>query len=151
MKNVLIENQYYKIHTDPIKNRVYFSITGSIKDINAIPHFVEDWQKAILEVQTNFTILSDVRAMGIQAKTVAKLHESIQSDLMQKGVSEVAEVISISDIADLQSSHTAQRSGITTKKFKSVEQAEYYLDKILVTFAKLDIAKKENDNSITLE
>lgn len=146
MKIILIENQYYKIYTDPTKNRIYFSVTGSIKDLEAIPHFLEDWQKAISEVQINFTVLSDVRAMGMQAKTVAKLQQSIQSYLMLNGVSEVAEVIATSDIADLQSSHTAQRSGIVTKKIGNVEQAEHYLNKVVAAFAKLDALKKENDS-----
>jgi len=145
MKIILIENQYYKIYTDPTKNRIYFSVVGSIKDINAIPCFVEDWKKAISEVEINFTVLSDVRAMGMQSKTVAKLQECIQSYLIQKGISEVAEVMAINDIADLQSSHIVERSGMPTTKFASVEEAENYLNKIVVAFAKLDAIKKEND------
>ncbi|WP_375560371.1 hypothetical protein ACE193_22135 [Bernardetia sp. OM2101] len=151
MKAILIDNQYYKLHTDPTKNRIYFSITGSIKDINVIPYFVEDWKKAISEVSTNFTVLSDVRAMGIQSKTVEKLHESIQSYLMQKGISKVAEVIAINDIADLQATHIVQRSGIHTKKFKNVEQAENYLDKIVLEFAKLEDTKKDDISIIPKE
>ena len=131
MKTILIENQYYKIYTDPTKNRIYFSVVGSIKDINAIPYFIEDWKKAISEVQNNFTVLSDVHAMDMHSKTVAKLQESVQSYLIQKGISEVAEVIAINDIADLQSSHIVERSGILTTKFKSVEEAEEYLDTLL--------------------
>ncbi len=131
MPTIIIENQYYKLRTDPIKNRIYFIVVGSIKDINLIPHFVEDWQKAISEVQANFTVLSDVRTMGMQAKTVEKLQQSIQSYLMQQGVSEVAEITAINDIANLQASQIVERSGIITKKFKIVEDAEKYLDKVV--------------------
>ena len=110
---------------------------GSIKDIDSIPSFVENWQTVVARVQDNFIVLSDVRAMGIQGRKIEKLHEKVQSFLTKKEVSEVAEVVAMNDIADLQFSQIVKRSGITNTRFKDIKTAEQYLDTVVATLKKL--------------
>lgn len=143
MKITIKENKHYKLYTNSTKNRIYFSITGKIQDENQIPHFVEDWKQAISQVETNFTILSDIRIMDIQAKKIEKLHEKVQSFLTQNGLAETAEVISMNDIADLQANQVVERSGMPNTKFRSIEEAENYLDAVVISLKKKE-SKKRN-------
>ncbi len=136
MKTLIKENKYYKLYTNTSKNRIYFDITGRISNLAAIPYFVEDWKEAVSQVDNNFTVLSDVRTMGIQTKEMEKLQEKVQSFLTENGLVEVAEVMATNDIADLQSSHIVERSGMPSTKFKSLEKAEKYLDQVVANLKK---------------
>ena len=143
MKLIIREHKYYRLYVKPFKNRIYFTILGSIREVEDIPLFAEDWKRAVSKVKKNFTILSDVRLMGILGRKVEKVCQEIQGDLIEKGVCDVAEVHSVNDIADLQASHLAERSGLPTTKFESVEEAEIYLNAVADELKKAQIKKRK--------
>lgn len=149
MKITIKENQHYKLYTNSTKNRIYFSMVGKVQDESQIPYFIEDWKRAIAQVSTNFTILSDIRLMDLQGKTIEKLHKKVQSFLTENGLLETAEVMPMNDIADLQASQMVEHSGMPTTKFRSIEEAENYLDTIVASFNKSKIEEKRNDASQT--
>ncbi|WP_338762725.1 hypothetical protein WAF17_18175 [Bernardetia sp. ABR2-2B] len=144
MNITIKENQHYKLYTNSTKNRIYFSIIGKIQDESQIPCFVEDWKRAISQVSTNFTVLSDIRLMNLQSKKIEKLHEKVQSFLTENGLLETAEVMAMNDIADLQASQMVEHSGMPTKKFQSIEEAESYLDTVVASLNKIKPMKRDD-------
>ncbi|WP_338790404.1 hypothetical protein V9L05_02950 [Bernardetia sp. Wsw4-3y2] len=145
MKITIEENQHYKLYISSTKNRIYFSMVGKLQDENQIPCFIEDWKRAIAQVTTNFTVLSDIRLIDLQGKKIEKLHEKVQSFLTENGLLETAEVMPMNDIADLQANQMVERSGMPTTKFRSIEEAENYLDTIVASFNKSKSEEKRND------
>ena len=151
MKTLIAENQYYKLQVNSLTNRIYFTITGTIKKDN-VPNFVSNWKKATAELNTNFTVLSDCRMMQIQGKEMEKVHQEIQTYLIKNGLLQVAEVVSMNDIANLQACHIAERSELPIKKFESIEVAESYLNKMGNSSEKTETTtfqKRNNSSSST--
>lgn len=121
----------YSLEIDIEKNRVYFCIYGHWDNTTQLDSFLEDWKRAISHLQSDFTILSDIRTMLPHALAVEKIHEETQKYLIENGLFKVAEVVPINDIAHLQSSRIVERSNLPMNKFDCVEEAERYLDQVV--------------------
>lgn len=125
----IIENQDYTLEVNTLKNRIYFKVRGTLKSEN-VPYFAAHWKKAVEKVEPNFTVLVDCRIMQIQEKKMEKIHEEVQKYLIENKLLQIAQVVAMNDIADLQFNHIVERSEVPIKKFKSIEVAEIYLNEI---------------------
>jgi len=122
-------NEYYHLEANKEKNRIYFSMTGSIPNVDVIPDFLQDWKDMVAEVQQGFTILGDLSKLNPLPKDVDKLNEETQAWLMQNGCGKVAQLVG--DIGVMaQVNDFAERSGMRSilRAFNFHKTAEIWLD-----------------------
>ena len=133
MKTEIISTEYYFIKIDTSKNRAYFCVLARWQGIENFSNFLEQWEDIIEKLESNFTIVSDLRIMPIFSKDVEKLFAQIQEYLIANGLLHVAEVTAVDDIANLQITRISTRSNLPLNKFVTVEAAEKYLDGLVAT------------------
>jgi hypothetical protein len=66
--------------------------------------------------------------MKTHPKEVVKLHEQAQAILLKAGVVKVAEILRDDDLAEMQLNAVAKTTQFPKQNFKSVEEAEAWLD-----------------------
>ena len=120
---------YYSVETDKEKNRIYFSMSGNIPSVDAIPNFVPDWHTAVAEVQDRFTILGDFSNCGPLPNVVEKVNQETQGWLMQQGCRKVAQLVGDLDVMS-QVNDFASKSGMRDilRAFNFGKSAELWLD-----------------------
>jgi hypothetical protein len=128
MKTEITKNENYEIYVDTDKNRAYIKVIGKWLSLEKVQDFFPDWKRAASFMQPNFTIFADIRLMGSMSKDVEKLHQEIQTYLVEKGLLVTAQLASVDDLADYQIHRSTQRSKLTIIKFGNIDEAECYLD-----------------------
>ena len=128
MPNFIVRNnQYYKLEVSVEKNRAYLTILGFWKNAGVVPDYLDDWNKATSLLQKGFTVLTDASAMKTHPQDVRALHEQAQAIILKGGVSKVAEVLE-NDVTEMQLNAVARDTKIPKKNFRSVEDAELWLE-----------------------
>ncbi len=125
----ITENKCYKISVFPEKNRAYLKIIGYWRNPETVPNYIKDWTKAVSMVKKGFTLVTDATEMKTHPPNVRKLHEQAQTLLKKAGIKKVAELIK-DDVAEMQLDSVAKRTQFPKKSFKSIEEAEKWLDEI---------------------
>ncbi len=128
MKTEISKNENYEIYVDIEKNRSYVKVIGKWMKRDNVKDFFPDWKKAVSHMKPNFTIFADIRLMGSMSKEVEKLHQEIQTYLVEQGLLVTAQIASADDLADYQIHRSTQRSKHPIMKFGTREEAERYLD-----------------------
>jgi hypothetical protein len=122
---------FYSINADTGKNRIYYTITGTWKSPSDVPNYLEDIKKAVRQVKSGFTILTDLTHAKTAMPEIKKLHEQAQSILISAGLSKVAEVFPEKDyILKMQVDKIAQATKMVKKEFINKKEAEEWLDKV---------------------
>lgn len=127
MKTIIAENPYYIISIAPDKNRAYLKIIGFWRNTEVVSSYLDDWKKALSSLQSGFTLLTDATEMKTHPQELRKLHEDAQKLVFNAGLSKVAEVIK-NDITEYQLDSIAEVTAFPKKTFKSMEDAEKWLD-----------------------
>ena len=127
LPTIISDNKHYKIMISPEKNRAYLTIHGFWRNKEAVPHYLRDWAKAVSTLKSGFTLLTDASEMKTHPKDVQRLHEEAQAIVLKGGVTKVAE-ISKDNITELQLNAVAKATQFPKKNFKTVEEAEVWLD-----------------------
>ena len=125
-----IKNGRYEIRYDPIKNRVYFKMTGFWESPDAVPNYVKDWRETLAGVKRGYTILTDATEMIAPPENVIQQrHVPAQQAVMEAGVSKIAEVVK-RGLASLSVQHMGKESGMDVYKreFEDRAEAEKWLD-----------------------
>ena len=130
MKTKVIDRKNYVLYIDKTKNRIYFELHNRRWELEDANLLLLDWKTAITQVQHNFTVLSDIRHLKIQSPKLDKLHEEAQKYVAENGLLKLARVLSEDDVVNLQFSRIAERSSIPNDVFRTLEEAEEYLDNI---------------------
>jgi len=86
-------NQYYSVEADKEKNRVNFSMTGSIPDVAAVSSFESDWHSTVGELNSGFTIIGDLSKCDPLPPDVEALNTKVQGWIMGQGCSKVAQLV----------------------------------------------------------
>ncbi|WP_338791675.1 hypothetical protein [Bernardetia sp. MNP-M8] len=128
MKIDIAKTQYYHIQIDKTKNRAYFYVLAPWNGIEDFPTFFEEWKQAVESLETNFTILSDLKVMPILSKEIAALFSKTHNYFTEKGLFHVAEVAAINDISNIQIDRLEDKNKIPKNMFPSLEEAEEYLN-----------------------
>lgn len=118
------------MHYDAAKNRVYLKIIGFWKDPDAVPNYIQDWEKILAQVKQGYTILTDATEMVAPSEEVVQQkHVPAQQAVMRAGVSKIAEVVA-RPITKLSVQHMARESGMAAYKqeFNDAVEAEKWLD-----------------------
>ncbi len=127
-KTQVASNDCYKLVYDYFKNRIYFTVMGYWKNKECIPDFIADWNKAILLVKTDFTILTDMRTMITHPQELNSIHEQAHTLVVEAGVKKVAHVMPTDKIAYLQALSILEKTTLPVKGFTDPEAADQWLD-----------------------
>lgn len=123
----IAQNKQYVLAADTDKNRAYLRINGYWRNVDAVSDYISDWKKTLALMKKGFTLLTDASEMKTHPQDVRKLHEEAQGLLLKAGVSKIAEVIK-DDIAEMQLDALAQTTKFPKQNFRTVEDAERWLD-----------------------
>jgi hypothetical protein len=121
------KTKQYTIAVSPAKNRAYLKIIGFWRGPEIVPHYINDWTKAISLLSKGFTLLTDASEMKTHPTSVRPLHEQAQAMLIMAGVAKVAEVLK-DDVAEMQLDAVAKKTQFPKKNFRSHNDAEVWLD-----------------------
>lgn len=127
LPTIISDNKYYKLAVAPEKNRAYLTIFGFWRNKEAVPEYLKDWTRATSYLKKGFTLLTDASEMKTHPKDVQKLHEEAQAIVLKAGVIKVAEIMK-DNVAELQLNAVAKATHFPKKNFKTVEDAEKWLD-----------------------
>ncbi len=123
----IADTKHYALHVAPEKNRAYLKISGFWRNAEAVPNYLDDWKKTLSKVKKGFTLLTDASEMKTHPQDVRKLHEQAQALILAMDVRKVAEIIN-DDITEMQLDAVAKTTRFPKKNFKSIEDAEKWLD-----------------------
>lgn len=121
------ETKQYAISILPEKNRAYLKIIGFWRNPEVVPDYLKDWTKATSLLKKGFTLLTDASEMKTHPQELRKLHEQAQAILLKAGVSKVAEILK-DEVAEMQLNAVAKATQFPKQNFRSVEEAEKWLD-----------------------
>ncbi|GAA4423634.1 hypothetical protein GCM10023188_02670 [Pontibacter saemangeumensis] len=126
-KIVVAHNPCYELIYDNSKNRIYLTVKGFWKNREAVPHFLDDLQKALRLVKPDFSLLSDLRTMLTHPQRLSSLHIEAHNLIKLAGLSKAAIVVPIDRIATLQVEEINSKSTMSSENFSSVVEAEIWL------------------------
>ncbi len=86
-------NNYYSVEADKEKNRVNFTMQGTIPNLDAVSNFESDWHTTVAELTSGFTIIGDLSKCTPLPPDVEALNGKIQGWLMQQGCKKVAQLV----------------------------------------------------------
>lgn len=125
------QNHCYDLLYNPSKNRIYITIKGFWRNVEQVPGFLSDIEKALALVQPGFTLLADLRQMITHAPAVMNLHVQCQKLVKDAGLQAAANVEPSDRIATLQVNEISNQSKMPLFRFTSLQQAEEYLNTFL--------------------
>ncbi len=131
MKIETCRKEYYSTHIDFEKNRMYFAALGHWRGVQDFEDFEQLWIDMSKKMKPNYTLCADLRLMPIFSREIEDLFSKIQKYLINNGLLNMAEVIPLNDISDLQFHRMSEKNKMPTNKFKTMEEAENYLDKLV--------------------
>ncbi len=129
-KVLIAQEKCYQISVDVSKNRMYLTIVERWLDIHDLDTFQASWREGVEQLTTNFTICADFRKMAVVTKELESIFSIMQLYSVEKGVLHAAEIAAINDIANLQVQQISGRSVLPFTRFKTVEEAEQFLDRL---------------------
>lgn len=120
----------YQITVDGTRNRIFYKPFTEMHGATGLPHYLEDWEQALREVQPGFTILTDVTAMQKPNPSLWAQFVAAQELIVRRGVSQVAEVHLPSNATRDASEAIRQQSGLPVRRFVDLWEADGYLDQL---------------------
>lgn len=124
----IAKTDFYELHFDEAKNRMYLKIIGFWKSDEQVPNYISDVDKVISMTKPGFTRLSDAIEMKAPATSVLALHEKAEKHLLAAGLDRTAVVMPEVVLLDLQLKKFADKTDMKKKEFATLEEAEAWLD-----------------------
>ena len=107
----------YQITVNPAKNRVFYKPFAEMNQATALPHYLADWQLALAQVQSGFTILTDVTQMDAANPHLLDTFVAPQSLLVAGGVRLVAEIHLPDSVHQATNEAASRRSALPVRRF----------------------------------
>ena len=126
-KIVVARNSCYELIYDNSKNRIYFTVKGFWKNREAVPHLIDDLQKAVRLAKPDFSLLTDLRAMLTHPQPLSSLHLEAHNLMKGGGLAKAAILLPTDRIATLQVEEINGKSPIPAENFSSLVEAETWL------------------------
>lgn len=128
-RETIAKNDRYIFEVDPDINRLFFTFIGFYESIDVIPDFHADALKALDKLRPGFTSLVDTTQFKTPPQDVLVLFNKVQKDMVAKGVSKNAEVVS-SAFVEVNLEELASRSefGKVLRQFKGMAEALAWLN-----------------------
>ncbi|HTF81448.1 MAG TPA: hypothetical protein VL947_06980 [Cytophagales bacterium] len=127
MKKIIADNSAYSISISIPKNRAYLKLVGFWRSPEVVPEYLSDWKKAVTQLDKGFSLLTDATDMKTHPQQVKKLHEEAQILVLSAGLAKVAEVVN-NDITEYQLDSLAEATAFPKRTFRTVSEAENWLD-----------------------
>ena len=122
----IASTDFYSIRIDPAKNRLYLTYKGSWVKHDDVSEFVNDHVSARERLSPGFTTLVDVRPM--QSMLISDVVEQVVADAVKGGIRKAARVYDRPTFIRRQAEEIHQKSGLKSKSFDSIADAESWLD-----------------------
>ncbi|MCA1960929.1 MAG: hypothetical protein LDL33_09035 [Desulfomonile sp.] len=122
----IASTDFYSIHVDMAKNRLFITYKGAWMKPAQVPNFVKDHADAIKLLSPGFTALVDVRQM--EAMLLSDFIRQAQSDAIQAGIKKAARIYDKPTFIQIQAEHIHKKTGLNSKAFDDVAAAEAWLD-----------------------
>jgi hypothetical protein len=122
----IASTEFYSILIDTGKNRMFLTYKGSWMKHEDVSGFANDCALATEGLTPGFTVLSDVRPM--EAMLITDVIEKVQKDSIQAGIRKAARVYDRPTFIKRQAEQIHQKTGLKSKAFDSVADAEAWLD-----------------------
>ncbi len=129
MQQVTTQNKHYQIGIDKDKKRAFITIIGFWRSPEEVSEYLKDLDRALLQLQPGFTLLTDLSQMKTHPQTLKPVHLQAQQLLLSRGLTQTAEVVS-SSIVQFQTESLSKQSSMPLRQFNSLEEATAYLDEI---------------------
>ena len=126
-KIVVAHNPCYEVVYDNRKNCIYLTVKGFWKNREAVPHFLDDVQKALRLVKPGFHLLTDMRTMLTHPQRLSSLHLEAHNLIKAAGMAKAAVIVPTDRIATLQVEEINNKSGTPAESFSSLVEAEIWL------------------------
>ncbi len=128
MIKVVAENQYYKLHYDSIKNRIYYAVLGFWSSVAVVPNYLIDMDKALKCTLPDFTFLVDVSKATAHPIDVQDIRKKAQAMVKQAGFFKMATIVPSNVFVSFQIETMFKGNKIISEKFRSIEVADRWLD-----------------------
>lgn len=126
----IASNTYYDLSYDASKNRIYLNLKGFWPNEQSVSHYLKDWQRVLALTQPKFTVVTNMIDAKTYTKEIMTVHEQAQRLITNADVLQVAEVLNESAFLDAQAKALIQKSQMPRSKFKSLAEAETWLDSL---------------------
>ncbi len=124
----IAKNNFYEIHYNSKKNRVYYKIKG-FWSCDAVTNYKSDIISVSNFVRPNFTMIVDTTQMEVHPVEIEELRIWAQGQALEYGMLMAAQILSTDFISGLQFDNMTEQSKFMKGKFTNIEQAEEWLDK----------------------
>ena len=128
-RETIVKNDRYVFEVDPDINRLFFTFIGFYENPEVVPDFHADALKALDRLKPGFTSLVDTTQFKTPPEDVLKLFNKVQQDMIARGVSRNAEVVS-SAFVEVNLEELASRSefGKVLRQFRGMAEALAWLN-----------------------
>jgi hypothetical protein len=128
-KETIAKNNRYIFEVDQDINRLFLTFLGFYESVDVVPDFHADVLKAMDRLKPGFTNLVDTTQFKTPPKDVLNLFSRVQQDIVTRGISKNAEVVS-SAFVEVNLEEVASRSefGKVLRQFKSMAEALAWLN-----------------------
>ncbi|MCK4763827.1 MAG: hypothetical protein KAW12_16615 [Candidatus Aminicenantes bacterium] len=121
---------FYRIMVDKTKNRFYNEVIGAWEKPDDVSNYNPDTTEAMKHLQPGFTILTTIEESGPPKFAITKVLKENQQILLKAGAGKTG-IVFLKGTPILQKMITnvvGKLSGMQVKIFKTVEEAEAWLD-----------------------
>ena len=123
---LIASTPFYSLHIDKTKNRMYVAYKGAWLKTSLIPDFVKHHAETIGRLTPGFKVLADWREM--ESVFITDVIEECQNQAIAAGISKAARVYAKPTFKDMQADSMSRRTGIKSKVFYDIAEAEAWLD-----------------------
>ena len=123
---LIASTPFYSLSVDKAKNRLYAVYRGAWLKPSQVQDFVKHHVEASGQLRVGFTVLADWREM--ESVFITDVIEECQKQAVAAGVSKVARVNAKPTFKEIQAESMSQRTGIKSKAFYDIAEAEAWLD-----------------------
>ena len=127
MKKLIAKTPYYTLYVDTGRNRIYYTPIGFWRSLSVVPNYLKDMEKAFSMVEAGFSFVADVRDMKVPPREVQEMFTKAQEMGAKAGLGKTAEILPV-NLVRYASNRAAQKTNINRNVFKSLEEAEAWLD-----------------------
>ena len=118
----------YQLSVDRTKNRLFYQNFESMQFAPQLPHYVADWQAALAEVESGFSILSDMRVVNQANLKLQTSFRRVEQLIVAHGVRIVAEVHVPGAPTRRRADEVTTNQAMSVRHFMTIWEAMQFLD-----------------------
>jgi hypothetical protein len=128
-REAIAKNDKYMYEVDTDINRLFITMWGFWESVGVVPNLRTDMALALDKLRPGYTVLVDTTQLKTPPRDVMDAMNRVQQDMVAKGVSKNAEVVS-SAFVEVNLEEVASRSefGKVMRQFKSMVEALEWLN-----------------------